>query len=289
MKIIDILNQDTPTFSLEFFPPKTEQGLKNLYQTLNDICTLNPGFVSVTYGAGGSTRKKTLEIVKRIKEDFQIETMAHLTCVGHSQSELQDLLNQLQSSGIENVIALRGDPPQEIERSVSSENSWAHAIQLTEFIHQNYSFCIAVAGYPEGHPETPDKKTDWGYLVEKIQAGADFVITQLFFNNEDFFQFRDQLRKDGITVPIIPGVMPITNISQIERFTKMCGAGLPETLKQSLYAIQEDSEAVIEKGIEQATLQCQQLLKEGVEGIHFYTLNQSKSTKKIIQNLRGVI
>ena len=286
MKITDILKQNAPTFSLEFFPPKTDTGLKNLYETLEDTRSLSPGFVSVTYGAGGTTRNKTLEIVKQIQQNFKIETMMHLTCIAHSNTELREILNELQKLNIENVIALRGDVPQTDKFSSSTKNQLTHAIELTQLIHENYPFCVAVAGYPEGHPETPDKKRDQKYLIEKIQAGADFVITQLFFNNEDFFKFQENLRNAKVKVPIVPGIMPITNIAQIERFTKMCGATLPKKLKQSLDSVKNDPQAVIQKGIEYATLQCEQLLKSGVPGIHFYTLNQSQSTKKIIQNLR---
>ena len=285
MKIKEILKIKHPIFSCEFYPPKTEEGMAQLYKTIEELKALKPGYVSVTYGAGGGTRDKTLEIVRRVKFEIGIESMAHLTCVGHTQEEIKEILDQIQSAGIENIIALRGDPPLGEKQFVPHPHGFKNALELTSFIRQRYSFCTAVAGYPEGHMESSSKEEDWDYLVRKVKAGADFIVTQLFFDNADFFEFEQAMRGRGIEVPIIPGIMPITNYNQILRFTKMCGAHIPLELLQKLEMNQADASAVHEIGIEHSTKQCKELLAHGVPGLHFYTLNKSKSTLKIIENL----
>lgn len=287
MKITDILRENRTVFSLEFFPPKTEEGMTQLFETLREVKRLNPGFISVTYAPSGETRDKTIDIVRRAKSEIDLESMAHLTCVGHSKREIKVILDELRDAGIENVIALRGDPPGGETTFVPHSEGFKYASELTAFIRSSYSFCIAVAGYPEGHIESPDKETDWNYLLQKVKTGADLVITQLFFDNRDFFTFEKRMREKGVTIPIIPGIMPITNFNQIVRFTQVCGAKIPEAAKRELEVIQNDSDAVQEYGIAYATQQCRELIAHGVPGIHFYTLNKSKSSQKIIQNLRG--
>ncbi len=289
MKIRDLLKNKKPTFSCEFYPPKTEEGMAQLFETVRALKVLDPGYVSVTYGAGGGTKDKTVQIVQKIKSEIGIEAMAHLTCVGHSQKELKEILDQIQSAGIENIIALRGDPPQGEKSFVAHSNGFKNGWQLTEFIRKHYNFCIAVAGYPEGHIEARNKEEDWDYLAQKVKCGADFIVTQLFFENREFFDFERAIRARGITVPIIPGIMPITNFNQILKFTQMCGAKIPKKLIRELEPIQNDKEALLEKGVSYATAQCRELLARGVPGIHFYTLNKSKSTLKIIKNLENGI
>ena len=286
MRITDILAKRKPIFSCEFFPPKTDEGMVQLYETARELKSLNPGYISVTYGAGGSTRRKTVEMVRRIKQEIGIETMAHLTCVGHSKAELEDVLNQIRDAGIENVIALRGDPPKGESAFTPHPDGFKHAFELVRLIKKSYPFCIAVAGYPEGHVESPDRESDWKRLEEKIAAGGDLIITQLFFDNKDFFALEKRMRDAGVRAPVIPGIMPITNFSQIVRFTELCGAKIPAPVAAALEPIKDDLEAVQAYGIELATAQCRELLSRGVPGIHFYTLNKSKSTKTIIENLR---
>jgi methylenetetrahydrofolate reductase (NADPH) len=287
MKITDILKSSRLTFSFEFFPPKTEEGMTRLFETLKEFKRLKPGYVSVTYGAGGGTRDRTIEIAKRAKREIGLETMAHLTCLGHSKQEIRDILDELENSGIENVIALRGDPPKGETSFTPHLDGFKYASELTAFIRASYSFCIAVAGYPEGHIESPDKEMDWNYLRQKVIDGANFIITQLFFDNRDFFAFERRMREKGVTVPIIPGIMPITNYNQIVRFTQTCGAKIPERLARDLKTTQNNPEAVQQYGIEHATWQCKELIAHGVLGIHFYTLNKSNATQEIVENLRG--
>ncbi len=288
MKIIDILTKDArPIFSFEFFPPKTEEGRTELFEALKKVKTLNPGYISVTYGAGGGTRDKTIEIVEQAKNILGLESMAHLTCVGHSKEEIKKILDELQTSGIENVVALRGDPPKGETSFKPNPHGFKYANELTEFIRDSYSFCIAVAGYPEGHIESPNKEADWDYLSQKVKAGADFIITQLFFDNQYFFTFEKRMREKGVTVPIIPGIMPITNYHQILRFTQMCGAKIPERIIRDLQPIQNQTVEVQRYGIEYATSQCKELIAHGVPGIHFYTLNKSHASQEIIRRLKS--
>jgi methylenetetrahydrofolate reductase (NADPH) len=286
MKINQILNQGQETFSFEFFPPKTDEGFSQLYQTIENLKSWNPGYVSVTYGAGGSTRSKTIDLVGRIKGQIGLEGMAHLTCVGHTADEIRGILDTLKEKGIENILALRGDPPQGEEKFVKTENGFEYGNELVAFIRKNYSFCLGVAGYPEGHVECSDKAHDLDNLKRKVDAGADFIVTQLFFDNRVFFEFMEKARAAGIQIPIIPGIMPIINAKQTKRFTKMCGASIPSGLLAQLEKNQEDSLAIGKIGVEHATRQCDELLKMGVPGIHFYTLNKSKATLNILENLK---
>ena len=286
MRITEILQKNRPIFSLEFFPPKTHDEVTQLFQTLRDVKKLRPGFISVTYGAGGGTRDRTLEIVKYAKREIGLESMAHLTCGGHSRNEIKSILEELVKSGIENVVALRGDPPKGEARFVPNPDGFAYASELTAFIRRSYQLCIAVAGYPEGHIESADRETDWSYLQRKVNSGGDFIITQLFFDNRHFYDFEKRMREKGVNVPIIPGIIPITDYSQILRITRFCGATIPERLMRDLERIQGEPEAVHSYGVDYATEQCLDLLAYSVPGIHFYTLNKSRATQEIIGRLR---
>ncbi len=237
MRISEMLAKDGRTFSFEFFPPKTPEGEKNLYETVEVLRRHRPSFVSVTYGAGGSTRQKTVEIVSTIKNDIGIEAMAHLTCVGSSRADLFNVLDSLEEEGIENVLALRGDPPKGETQFVPHPDGFSHACDLVAAIRRHYDFTIGVAGYPEGHVECPDKKQDLEHLKLKVDAGGEFIITQLFFDNDDYFDFVKHARHLGIAVPIIPGIMPVTNYAQIQKFTQMCGAKLPDEMIEALEPI----------------------------------------------------
>lgn len=285
MKIVERLGA-SPAFSFEFFPPKDEEGVERLFQTIAELKPYEPAYVSVTYGAGGSTRRLTVDLVRRIKHDVGIEAMAHLTCVGATREELAAVLDQLVESRIDNVIALRGDPPRGAVEFVRPEGGFAYGSELLAFIRARYELCIAAACYPEGHPEASDLATDLQHLKHKVDAGADFLVTQLFFDNADYFAFVERARAAGIDVPIVAGIMPITNLSQIKRFTAMCGASIPEDLLSRLEAAQNDADAVRRIGVEHATAQCRELVERGVPGIHFYTLNRSTATREILDRLR---
>ncbi len=288
MRIADALASGKPSFSFEFFPPKTDDGESALFRTLEDLARLAPTYVSVTYGAGGSTRKKTVEWVGRIKRELGIEAMAHLTCVGHSRAELGEVLDRLVADGVENVIALRGDPPQGQASFVPASDGLRYASELVAFIRAGaWPLCLAGACYPEGHVECPDRRLDLERLVLKVRAGAEFLITQLFFDNAFYFDFVQRARAAGITVPIIPGLMPMTNVEQIERFTKMCGATIPMRLALELDRRRDNPEAVIDLGVAHATVQCLDLLDRGAPGIHFYTLNKSPATRMILTALQA--
>ena len=288
MKIRNRLNPSDPCFSFEFFPPKSDEGTANLLKTLADLAPLEPGFVSVTYGAGGSTRDRTVELVTRIKRDTGIEAMAHLTCVGHTRDELREMLRHLADAKVENVLALRGDPPQGQKAYEPVEGGLRHATELVRFIREeDFNFCLGGACYPEGHVETASRDDDLRHLKEKVDAGLDFVITQLFFDNAFYFDFVERARRAGINVPIVPGIMPITNFEQVHRFTRMCGATVPMRLGLQLERVKDQPEAVVQLGVAHATVQCMELLARGVPGIHFYTLNKSPATRMIVSALRA--
>ena len=289
MRIIDYFGRERPVFSFEFFPPKTEEGVRNLFTTAEELAELRPSFVSVTYGAGGSTRAVTVDLVARIKQEIGLETMAHLTCVGHGASELAGILDELQDRGIENVLPLRGDPPRGESEFLRPADGFGYAQELVRFIRPRYDFCLGSACYPEGHPEAPSKDEDLHHLVEKAGSGVDFLITQLFFDPEDYFDFVKRARARGVRQPIVPGIMPITNVAQIERFTTICGACIPDQLRERLDRVRDDDEAVIETGVDWATRQCRTLLAGGAPGIHFYTLNRSRATRQVFENLQGTV
>ena len=285
MKIIDILKQDNPAFSFEFFPPKDNIGFDKLFETINNLKSWNPAFVSVTYGAGGSTRSKTIDLVGRIKKQIGLESMAHLTCVGHSSDEILKVLADIKKQNVDNVLVLRGDPPVGEENFKKPDNGFGYASELVQFANENFSFCIGVAGYPERHPESSNQEEDLLYLKQKVLAGASFIVTQLFFDNKYYIDFVANLRNIGVDVPVIPGIMPILNLKQIKRFTKMCGATIPADLMVRLEAVQDDPESIYQIGIDHATNQCEELLMEGVPGIHFYTLNRSRATLSVLERL----
>ncbi len=288
MRIDQILAGERPVFSFEFFPPKTDAGEQNLYRALAELRTLEPSFVSVTYGAGGSTREKTLEIVKRIREEYDLEAMAHFTCVGASTPELRTTLDEMRRAGIDNVLALRGDPPAGQEEWTKTEGGLEYSRELVELISADYEFAIGAACFPETHIHATSPEDDLEHLAEKVRAGVDFLITQVFFDNALYFDFLGRARAAGIEVPIIPGVMPITQVGQVERMAKMCGASIPDGLHRELHARGENPEAVLDFGVAYATLQCAELLAAGAPGIHFYTLNRSPATRAILSALKLV-
>ena len=277
-----------PVISFEFFPPKTEEGDRILLEkTLPALLQTKPDYCSVTYGAGGSTREKTLMIVDRIQRQHGLTAVAHLTCVCATREQIRDLLGQIRALGVRNVLALRGDPPGGGEFQ-STPGGFEFSNQLVEFIRSMDDFSIGVAGFPEGHIACKEgKHVDWQHLRKKIEAGADFVITQLFFDNADFYEFREQMtRKHGVKIPLVPGIIPILSASQIKRFTALCGARIPASVAAKLEELGDDDAAVTEFGIDFATKQCQDLLRAGAPGIHFYTLNKAQPTIRILQNLR---
>jgi methylenetetrahydrofolate reductase (NADPH) len=281
-----IATKGEPTFSFEFFPPRTEEGERNLRETLTALRELKPDFVSVTYGAGGSTRERTVGLTKWIKQGLEIEAMAHLSCVGATREELSEVLDGLATAGIDNVLALRGDPPR-------GETDWKphpgglhYSTELAALISDRYEFCVGAACFPEIHPEAPDLAHDLRFLREKVEAGATFAITQMFFDNELYFRFVDEARAAGIEIPIIAGIMPITDFAQIKTITGMCGASIPQRLMEALEWRAHDSDAVLQLGVAYATLQCAELLARGAPGIQFFTLNRSPATRAILSSLR---
>jgi methylenetetrahydrofolate reductase (NADPH) len=277
---------DEPVFSFEFFPPKTDDGWRNLREALEALVVLEPDFASVTYGAGGSSRDRTLEVTKWLKQGLGIEAMAHLSCVGASREELGQILDGIQEAGIENILALRGDPPRGETEWRPHPGGLKYSTELAKLISDNYSFGIGAACFPEVHPEAPDLAHDLHFLAQKVESGASFLITQLFFDNELYFRFVDEARAAGIEVPILPGIMPITDLKQIKTITGMCGATIPPALLNQLEVRAGNPEAVGELGVSYATLQCAELLARGAPGIHFYTLNRSPATRAILSALK---
>jgi methylenetetrahydrofolate reductase (NADH) len=281
-----IASKREPTFSFEFFPPKTEDGERNLRRTLEELRAFDPDFVSVTYGAGGSTRDKTVELTKWIKQQLGIEAMAHLSCVGTTREELIGILDGIREAGIDNVLALRGDPPRGETEWKPHPGGLHYSTELAALISGTYPFSVGAACFPEVHPEAPDLAHDLRFLREKLTSGATFLITQLFFDNELYFNFLEEARAVGIDVPIIPGIMPITDLKQIKTITGMCGATIPSPLLEALESRTGDPEAVLQLGVAHATLQCAELLARGAPGIHFYTLNRSPATRAIVSALQ---
>jgi methylenetetrahydrofolate reductase (NADPH) len=286
MKIDQLLAEQRPVFSFEFFPPKTDEGQANLEATLEALSQDEPDYVSVTYGALGSTRDRTIDIVKSIKQNLGIEAMAHFTCVGATTEELRGTLDEIEAAGVENVLALRGDPPQGQEEWVKTEGGLEYSTELATLLRESYDFAIGAAAFPEVHPEAESPESDLRFLKEKQDAGVQFLITQLFFENDYYFDFVARAREAGITVPIIPGVMPVTNYRQIKRITDLCGSEIPEAFERELEAREDDADALADLGVAYATLQCSELLAKGAPGIHFYTLNRSPATRAILAALR---
>ncbi|HET9074759.1 MAG TPA: methylenetetrahydrofolate reductase [NAD(P)H] [Solirubrobacteraceae bacterium] len=288
MRIDDIIaTADGPIFSFEFMPPKTDEGDANLRATLSELQELDPAFVSVTYGAGGSTQEKTLETTRWLKQDLGLEAMAHLTCVGASVEQVTAVLDDLADAGIENVLALRGDPPRGQTEWTPHPEGLRNAAELVRLIRERRpELGVAGAAFPEVHPQASDPLADLQYLKAKVDAGAQFLITQLFFDNSYYFNFVDAARFAGIDVPILPGIMPITNVKQIKTITGLCGATIPAGLLAELEKREDDPEAVAELGVAYATLQCADLLAHGAPGIHFCTMNKSPATRAILTALK---
>ncbi len=285
MRIGDLLERRRPCLSFEFFPPKTDAGVETLMTTVKALRILNPGFISVTYGAGGSSRARTLEVVKRIKAELEIEAMAHLTCVGTTRDELRGLLAELEAAGIENIMALRGDPPKGEETFRAVEGGLRYATDLIGFLTDEFSFCVGAGAYPETHPEASSSDDDVRVAVAKVEAGADFLVTQFFFDNEAYFRYVERVRAVGVRVPIVPGIMPITSYDAIGRMTQMSGARIPQRLLAELEARIDEPEAVLELGVAFCAVQCRELLARGAPGLHFYTLNKSTATRAVVSAL----
>ena len=295
--IAERLRHKRPVFSFEFFPPKTEKGEAALLRSLERLAPLEPDFVSVTYGAGGSTRTRTLQLVRRIRRDFGIEPLAHLTCVGATKDELARVLDSLGEADVRNVLALRGDPPKGETAFVATEGGLRYANELVAFVRERGDFCIGAACYPEVHPEASSAEVDMANLRRKVDAGADFLVSQLFFDNLTYLAWQARARAAGIDVPILAGIMPVTNVSQVERFTKMCGASIPAPLHDALRRADGDPHEVFWTGVSYSARQCEQLLNppapdpyskrpRGVAGLHFYTLNKSPATRAIFEILQ---
>ncbi len=289
MRIDELLKEKKPALSFEFFPPKDEIGFWDLYRTIESLKPLKPTYVSVTCGAAGGTREKTLNLVQRIKTDIGMEAMAHLTCVGSAKAELGSIVDDLRQHGVENVLALRGDPPKGQESFEAVEGGFQYANDLVSFIRDRCDLCIGAACYPEVHPEAANPEADLFNLKRKVDCGVNFLITQLFFDNDLFFSFRDRMEKAGINLPIIAGIMPILSVGQVKRFTQMCGTVIPQELLRKIEAVEDDAEAVRHIGTYHATQQCIKLIEQGVAGIHFYTLNRSTATRAIYQHIKTMI
>lgn len=297
MRICERLAHKQPVFSFEFFPPKSETSEKVLWRSLEQLVPLRPDFVSVTYGAGGSTQERSLELASSIKRRLGIEAAAHLTCVGATRDELAAVIDRLGDAGVQNILALRGDPPQGDTQFRPVKDGFAHASDLIEFIKSRGPFCVGAACYPEKHPEAADLDTDIKWLAHKVQAGADYLVTQMFFDNAPYFEFLDRVRAAGIEVPVIPGIMPVTNVSQIRRIAQLCGASIPAVLDGKLRDLSDDPTEVFWAGVSYAAYQCRGLLSPRshepfevpgapVPGLHFYTLNRSPATRAIFEMLR---
>jgi methylenetetrahydrofolate reductase (NADPH) len=284
VKLKEIYAGPGKVFSIEFFPPKTEKGDESLFREIESLRSLKPAFCSVTYGAGGSTRERTVDLVDRIHRECCLEVMCHLTVVGQSKEQVRSVLERLKEKRIENLIALSGDPPQGIADWKPHPDGFHHSIELVQEALA-HGFSIAVAGFPEVHPRSKSRDEDLRYLKEKVDAGADVIITQLFFDNDHFYRFADDLRDLGVKVPIVPGMLPILSTTQVRRFTALCGAKIPAHLEERLARVDGDDEAATKLGIDYATEQCRGLLDAGVPGIHFYSLNKARSVNSIFENL----
>ena len=281
MRISEALATQRPFFSFEFFPPKDDDGSRRLFETIEALQPLRPAFVSITYGAGGSSRARTVALAKEIQQQIGLTVVAHVTCVGASRAELRALFDDLARAGIENVLALRGDPPAGTDFEVAPDG-FAHASDLIAVLKRSYGFCIGAACYPEKHPQARDAREDLEYLLLKQSVGAEFFVSQLFFDNQRFFEFAKRARAAGVTAPILPGIMPITNFGQIERFVAICGATIPPKLRVEMEGRKGDAKAVEDLGVAYASMQVLGLLQGGVPGVHFYTLNRSPATRAIV-------
>lgn len=287
MRISELYRRGDPVVSFEFFPPKTETGYDSLYRTIADLKRLAPGFVSVTWGAGGSTRRRTAELVAQIQRELGLTAMAHMTCVGSSAEDLAETLGALARDGIENLLALRGDPPRDQPDFRPAPGGFSHADELLRFVRSRWDFCLGGACYPETHPEAASPEADLANLVRKVRAGAEFLITQLFFDPAHYFAFVARARAAGIEVPIVPGIMPVISAHNARRMASLNGAAIPPALEARLAAAGDDEAATLEVGIAWATEQCRTLLEGGVPGLHFYTLNRSPAARRVHENLFG--
>jgi methylenetetrahydrofolate reductase (NADPH) len=285
MLIRDLFGQKKRTLSFEVFPPVREGNLESLFKTVAELKELKPDFISVTYGAGGGTRDKTIEIASRVQNEFGSEALAHLTCVAATRDDIARIVEEMKKHNIENILALRGDPPKGEEKFVRPAGGFGFANELVSFIRELNGFCIGVAGYPEGHPEASSFDDDLKNLKKKVDAGADFIVTQLFFNNDDFYRFRDRALALKINVPIIPGIFPILNHKQVLRITELCGAKIPSALGEKLCWLKDKPEDVEKYGIEYAQKQARDLLHNEVRGLHLCTMNQSRAARKIVREL----
>ncbi len=286
MKVIEALKKETPALSFEFFPPKTPEQETNLFDVISELKQFQPDFASITYGAMGTTRERTFFWAEKIKREFGIEPVAHLTCIAATKASISRQLAEIRGMGIENILALRGDPPADQPNWQPPADGFHYASELIAFLkHQAPEFCLGAAGFPEGHPSTKSVSRDLEHLKRKAAAGAEYVITQLFFQNEDYFSYVDQCRQAGIAVPIVPGIMPVTSLKQIQRMTKVCGATVPKQLMQKLEKHQQDAASVEAIGIEQAVNQCRELLSSKVPGIHFFVMNQAGPIGKVLKAL----
>ena len=286
MRIADLYARTEPVFSFEFFPPKTDAGYQSLYRTISELKRLDPGFVSVTCGAAGNTRKKTADLVARIQRDIGLTAMAHMVCTGTTRDELEVTLASMRDDGVENVLALRGDPPRDQPDWRPVEGGFAHANELAAFLRERFDFCIGGACYPEKHPESPSPEADLERLVGKVAAGAEFLITQLFFDDADYWSFVGRARDAGIEVPIVPGIMPVISHANLQRMaTLSAGTRIPEALEAGLAEAGDDPERALDVGVDWATEQSRELLERGAPGIHFYTLNRSPATRRVHANL----
>ena len=287
MKVRDYFEGRNPVFSFEFFLPKTPEGMVRFKSTVRDLKRLSPSFVTLTYGAGGSARDRTIETAGMIQNELGVTTVAHLTCIAHTRGEIEGIVGRIRGLGIENIMALRGDPPREGDLLPVESRDYRYAADLVRHLRKMDGFCIGVAGYPEKHPEASAMEDDLRYLKEKAEAGADFITTQLFFDNEDYFRFVEKVRTMGLTQPVLPGLMPVTNYGQLRKFAAMCGTRIPPDLVRDMESRPTDAEYVIQCGIDWTYRQARDLLDRGAPGIHFYTLNKSRSTEVILSRLLG--
>lgn len=287
-RIRDLFDHHERTFSFELFPPKTDKGFENLLKTIAQLCELKPDYISCTYGAGGGNRDKTFDVVQHIEGQHHVIGMAHLTCVLNTKHDIAVIVEDIKARGIRNILALRGDPPIDRPDWQPSDDNFKYSSELAAFIRQQYGdyFGVAVAGFPEGHILCPDREQDAEFLKLKIDAGADFVITQLFFDNTDYFEYIKRLRRIGVHVRVIPGILPITNYDNLLRFCSMCGATVTDEVKRMFAPLQDDPDATLKAGIEFAVHQCQELLDGGAPGIHFYCLNKVHPTDTILTAIR---
>ncbi|MFX0124172.1 MAG: methylenetetrahydrofolate reductase [NAD(P)H] [Candidatus Hodarchaeota archaeon] len=287
-KIVDIFKYKEITLSFEFFPPKKDSQLDSFYHVVAELVKLGADFISVTYGAGGSTREKTMDITIELQDRFNIPTIHHITCVGHSKQDLVKILDTMKTNGIVNVLALRGDPPRDVKDWKPEPDGFSYAYQLCDLVSRSYRdyFSCGVAGFPEGHPEAPNKEIDVIYLKNKLDHGGEFIITQLFYENRDYFDYVSRLRQIGIVNRIIPGILPVFNFTNLKKFCAFCGATIPQRYYDIFIPLENDIEATQKKGIELAVKQCTELLKRGAPGLHFYTLNKLGPIKEIVTNLR---